>query len=89
MIFPENPKQIEFIDRSTGDDLLDSWKRGDYLRKITQLLKDHPQKDILHCEIDNVQNTEWPSVEIYNKAIDRCSRKIENHIGTHQDPFIL
>lgn len=89
MLFPENPKKIEFIDSPTGDQLVDTWKRGDYLRKITQCLKDHPQKDILQCEISNVQNTEWPSVEIYNKAIDRCSRRIENHIGIYKDPFIL
>lgn len=89
MLLTDNPRKIEFVDRSTGDDLLDTWKRGDYLRKITQYLKDHPQKDILQCEITDVQNTEWPTVEIYNKAIDKCSRRIENYIGTHQDPFIL
>jgi hypothetical protein len=88
-LFSTNPNVIEYNTPSTGSEFLDTWKKGDFLKKTAHYLEDSLEKDLLVCKIAEVQEKEWPSVEIYQKKIDNYSRELSNHIGTHEDPFII
>lgn len=87
MLLPEKPTNLNY--HYSKGDLTETWYYGDFLNKVTHLFKDSEEKDKLQSEISNVQNTEWPSIEIYDKALNRCAKRIKNHIGTHEDPFII
>lgn len=41
------------------------------------------------CRISDVQEKEWPTVEIYQKKIESCSNELSAYISTHEDPFTL
>jgi hypothetical protein len=87
MLLSPNKISLDYVYRA--GDLTETWYYGDYLRKVATYFKDSEEKDKLESEITDVQNTEWPTVESYDKAINRCARRIENYIGTHEDPFII
>ena len=87
MLLPEKPTSLNYS--YAKGDLSETWYYGDYLRKVATYLKDSSEKDKLESEVTNVQNTEWPTIEAYDNALNRCANRISNHIGTHQDPFIL
>lgn len=87
MLLAEKPTSLNY--QYKHGDLAETWRYGDYLRKVSAYLKTSDDKDKLESEVTNVQNTEWPTVEAYDKALNRCANRISNHIGTHQDPFIL
>lgn len=88
-IFPENSRDIEYVEPSTGDQLLDVWKKGDFLRKTAHYLKDTDEKELLICKISDLQGQEWPTPQIYSKKVDDFSREISDYISTHEDPFKL
>ena len=88
-LFPENFTPIEFYSPSTGSELLDTWKKGDYIRKTAHYLQDSEEKDLIICRISDVQEKEWPTVEIYQKKIESCSNELSAYISTHEDPFTL
>jgi hypothetical protein len=74
----ENPNSIE-----------DLWRYGDYMRKLTSYMKSNDEVIKIEAEINNTQNTEWPTNEIYAKALKRSENSISSHIGTHENPFII
>jgi hypothetical protein len=87
-LIAENPPFLQYIVKDPND-AAEVWYYGDYLRKITMYMKDSQDAQILHCEIDKTQNTEWPTTEIHAKALKRCENDIRNYIGTNEKPFIL
>jgi hypothetical protein len=88
-LFPEKTSSIEFNSPSTGSEFLDTWKKGDFIRKASQYIEDSLEKDLIVCRISDIQETEWPTVEIYKKKIESCSKELGDYIATHEDPFIL
>ncbi len=88
-LFSTNPNSIEYTSPTTGNEFVDAWKKGDFLKKTAQYLEDSLEKDLLVCKIAEVQEKEWPSTEIYQKKIDSCSKELSNHIGIHENPFII
>lgn len=84
----DQPVDLQYYYKS--HDQAESWFYGDFLRKASDLLKDDDEDSIkVQGEIYNVQNTEHPTLEIYNKNLARCATNLKNHIGTHEDPFKL
>lgn len=84
-----NDKVVDLQYYYNPQDLGETWFYGDFLRKASDLLKDDDEAVKVQAEIYNVQNTEWPTLEIYNKNLARCASSLKNHIGTHEDPFKL
>lgn len=87
MLLAESPVSLEYLYKK--GDFAETFWYGDYLRKITFYMKESPTRDKLMCEISDVQSTEWPDVESYDKKLNMCAKRVCNYIGTQQDPFIL
>ena len=87
-LIAETPASLQYIVENPNS-IVDLWRYGDYMRKVTAYMEDNDEAIKIHAEIDKTQNTEWPSPAIYTKALKRCENSITNHIGTHEDPFIL
>ena len=87
-LIPDNRVDFQFQYRK--GDLAETWFFGDFLKKTTTLLKDDQDEKIkLEVEIYNIQNTDWDSVEIYDKKLRQFANTLSGHIVTHEDPFTL
>ena len=87
MIFPEEKHSIGYIYDQKKDN--EVYGFGDYMRKITHLLKDTDKKWELVCAATDIQNTNWASVEPYRNRLKKFETELTNYISTHQDPFAL
>jgi hypothetical protein len=84
-----NDKEVDLQYYFKNHDTTEYWFYGDFLKKASELLKDNEDSIKVQGEIYNVQNTEWPTLQIYQKNLARCADNLKNHIGTHEDPFKL
>lgn len=72
-----------------GNDFTEAYFFGDYMRKITGLMKDNDEKWKLLCTATNIQNTDWASLDAYRQRLLALEKDITTHISTHENPFIL
>ena len=87
-LIPDN--SVDFQYRYRQGDMAETWRFGDFLKKTATLLKDDQSEKVeLEGEINNIQNTEWPSMEIYDKKLRQFANTLSGHIVTHEDPFTL
>jgi len=87
MLLPDKNTSLQYFYTSGKEE--EVYGFGNYLHKITQYMKDSEDRWKLESQIYNAQNTEWPSVEAYEKSLKRCETQISNHISINENPFIL
>ena len=87
-LLPENPQTLGYP--YNPNDFTEIYYFGDFLRKTSEFLKDDDEKKWeLVCRATDVQSKDYPSTEIYRQTLTRLEREISDHLGTHEDPFIL
>lgn len=87
MIKPEISQSLSYD--YDDKDLTSTWYYGDYMRKVSTLLKDSENKWNLVCRITDVQNTEHVDLVRYNSALKNFEKQLTDHVGIHENPFIL
>ncbi len=65
------------------------WDYGDYLRKLPNYMEETDETIKLQGQIEITQNTEWPSIEAYKKALERREKETRDFLGTHENPFLI
>lgn len=87
MILPENQQTTNYV--YDPQDFTKTYYYSDFLRKTSEFLKDGEEKDKLVCRAHDIQSKEYPSLELYNKALEQFDKELSKHIGTHESPFII
>ena len=88
MLLPENPiNSIGNIYKQ--DDFTEIYFHGDYMRKITHLMKDSDDKWKLLCKITDIQNTEYPSVEDYHTTLKSFEKDLATNLQINPSNFII
>ena len=73
-----------------NDDFKTLWDYGDYMKKVAAYVKNDDENLLkLQGEIEDTQNTEWPSKEAYKAALLRREIHLRNYLGTHENPFLI
>lgn len=96
-LLKENPRGIEHLfDTSNFDEI---YYHAEYLRRMIHYLNDSDDKWMLSTRAHTIQdkinpahqltNSKYSTIEAYLSDIKKFEDDLSNHIGTHQDPFIL
>lgn len=95
-LLDENPRSTGYIIPEFNSE--EVYLFGDFLRRTAQYMKDSDKKWEFVCKATDIQDgaspvakipTAYPSLEIYHKTLREFEKTLCNHLGTHEDPFII